>query len=426
MGSATTPVTLTLSVFDAMMKEVYPDFRIESLAIRKRPLLEWIPRVDDWYGDALVVPVLYEDPQGYSEDLDKAITAAETTKQAKFVSTDRKHGYQVINLGAEAVMAASKDVGAFVRAKESQFSGALRNLGKQLHLQLYRSAAALGQISTITADSPAAGKTLIVLTNKSDVYNFGIGQTIMADDAATGDSPRGLPSAAKVEARDVSAGTITLDADVVNDAAPFNYAASPWAANDYLFVYGTSTYRLKGLEAWLPLSAPGGSDSFFGVNRSSGDVQGLSGHRVNNTGRSILENAEELAMLIGEYGGEPDALFLNPRAGQQLAEDVGAKVTRNDGGHAKVGFSGFTLEHFVTGPVQVIFDTGCPVNRGFMLQKETWKMHHMGPVPHLIRDDGRDGLRGATTDTVQYRWRWFGDLMCEKPGWNGVMAVATA
>lgn len=416
-----------------MMKEVYPDIRIESLAIKKRPLLEWLPRVEDWYGDAYVVPVMYEDPQGYSEDLDKAITGAETTKQAKFVSTQRKHGYQVINLEAEAVMAASKDVGSFVRAKEAQFSGALRNLGKQLHLQLYRSAAALGVVSTITADSPASGQTKIVLTNKSDVYNFGVGQTIMADDTSTGASPRassGTTLAAKVLSRDVSTGEIILDADVINDSATagtaLDYDADPWATGDSLFVYGTSTYRLKGLEAWLPLTAPSSGDSFFGVDRSTGDVQGLSGHRVNNTGRSILENAEELAMLIGEYGGEPDALFLNPRAGQQLAEDVGAKVTRNDGGTARVGFSGFTLEHFVTGPVQVIFDMGCPVNRGFMLQKSTWKMAHMGPVPHLIRDDGRDGLRGLTTDTVQYRWRWFGDLFCEKPGWNGVMAVATA
>lgn len=408
--AAHTAVTLNLSVFDAMLKEIYPDVRIESLAMRKRPLLEWVPRKDDWYGDAYVVPVLYEDPQGYSEDLDKAQTAAETTKQVKFVSTARAHGYQVVKLQAEAVMAASKDVGSFIRAKETQFSGALRNLGKQLHIQLYRGRAAKGQIASLTTADPA----VITLTVKSDVYNFGIGETIMADDTSTGASPRTLE--VKVTGRNAAAGTITVDDDVVTN--------NSWAQNDYLFTYGTPSLRSRGLADWIPLSAPD-STTFLTVDRTA-DIQGLSGHRVDNTGRSLIENGEELAMQIGEFGGEPDAWFMNPRAGLQLAEDLGAQVQRSDGGKGTFGWSGFELQHFVTGPIKVIFDTGCPANRAYMLQRNTWRFSHMGQVPHLIRDDGRDGLRGATTDTVEYRWRWFGDLFCEKPGYNGVCSVAVA
>lgn len=408
--AAHTAVTLNLSAFDAMLKEIYPAIRIESLAMRKRPLLEWVNKVDDWYGDAYVTPVMYEDPQGYSEDLDKAITNAETSKQVKFVSTARAHGYQVVKLLSEAVMAASKDVGSFIKAKETQFSGALRNLGKQLHIQLYRGQSSKGQIASLTTADPA----VITLTVKSDVYNFGIGETIMADDTATGASPRTLE--VKVVARDAAAGTLTVDDDVVT--------ANSWAADDYLFTDGTPSLRSRGLADWLPLAAPSAT-TFLTVDRTT-DIQGLSGHRVDNLGRSLIENGEELAMQIGEFGGEPDAWFMNPRAGLQLAEDLGAKVSRSDGGHGKFGFSGFTLEHFITGPISVIFDTGCPANRAYMLQKNTLKFAHMGQVPHLIRDDGNDGLRGSTTDTVEYRWRWFGDLFFEKPGFNGVCSVAVA
>jgi hypothetical protein len=422
---AGTAVTLDLTAFDAMLKEIYPDVRIESLAMRKRPLLEWVGKEDTWYGDAFVVPVLYEDPQGYSEDLDKALTNAEVSKQTKFVSTARAHGYQVVKLSSEAVMAASKDVGSFIRAKDTQFSGALRNLGKQLHLQLYRGQAAKGVISALTVDSPSAGISRITLTVKSDVYNFGIGETIMADDTSTGASPRG--GEAKVVNRDAANGYIWVDADVNNDTG-FT-AGDAWAAADYLFTHGTPSLRAHGLADWIPLTTPTAGSTFLTVDRASvtaGDIQGLSGHRVDNTGRALIENGEELAMLIGEYGGEPDAWFMNPRAGLQLAEDLGAQVTRSDGGHGTFGFSGFTLQHFVTGPINVIFDTGCPANRSYMLQKNTWRFAHMGQVPHLIRDDGRDGLRGSTTDTVEYRWRWFGDLFCDKPGYNGVCSVAVA
>jgi len=378
--------------------------------MRKRPLLEWFDRKDDWYGDAYVVPVLYEDPQGYSETLSVALTSAETTKQVKFVSTQRAHGYQVVKLTAEAVIAASKDIGSFIKAKETQFSGALRNCGKQLHLQLYRGQGAKGTIASITNANPS----VITLMVKSDAYNFGIGETLMADDTATGASPRATRS--KVAGRDAAAGTITMDSNAVADAS--------WAANDVLFTDGDPTYRVRGLNDWLPIVAPSAT-TFLGVDRTA-DIQGLSGHRVDNTGRSLIENGEELAMQIGEFGGEPDAWFMNPRAGLQLAEDLGAKVTRSDGGHGKFGFSGFTLEHFVTGPISVVFDTGCPANRSYMLQKNTWRFSHMQQVPHLVRDDGRDSIRGTTTDTVEYRWRWFGDLFCEKPGYNGVCSVAVA
>src|SRR5690606_946532 len=209
--------------------------------------------------------------------------------------------------------------------------------------------------------------------------------------------------------------TVTFDTDV-QDAG--------WSQGDYLYTKGDYDARLAGLESWLPLTAPD-STAFFGVDRTQ-DMEALSGHRLNQPGRSILQNAEELAMMIGEYGGEPDALFVNPRAGLQLSELCGAKVERKDGGRAKVGFNGFTLHHFITGPIDVRFDIGCPPDRAYMLQRDTWKFAHMGAVPHVVRDDGRDSLRGTTTDDIEVRARYFGELCCHIPGKNGVMSVATA
>jgi hypothetical protein len=245
------------------------------------------------------------------------------------------------------------------------------------------------------------------------VYSFGKGQTIGSSTADGGGSVKAGTS--KVVGRNVTAKTVTF----ADDVSAFGV---PWAANDFLHNLGDYDLRLTGLASWLPLTAPGAT-SFFGVDRTK-DIQALSGHRVDNSGRSILQNAEELAMLIGEYGGEPDTLFLNPRAGLQLSELCGAKVTRSDGGRVKVGFTGFTLEHFVTGPIDIRFDIGCPVDMGYMLQRDTWKFAHMGGVPHIVRDDGRDSLRGTTTDDIQVRGRYFGEMVCHIPGKNGCMSVA--
>lgn len=404
-------MALTVAQFDAMMKEIYPDLRIQSLAMKKRPLLQYIPKEDVFYGDTYVVPVLFEDPQGRSADLAVAITNAATTKQVKFVLTERKKDYGVIEMEAEAIMAASKDVGAFIKSKSTQIEGKLRNMGKSLHTALYRSGSgSIGVLSAITGSG-----LILTLTRKSDVHNFGVGQTLIANE--TDDDTTMLTGGVLVTKRDVGAGTITVDTDV-------EALGSPWSVTDFLFTEGDQDSKATGLEGWIPLTTPGGSDSFFGVNRSV-DATRLAGHRVDSSGRSVFTNAQELAMLIGEEGHSPDSLFLNPRAGLALAEEVGAKVERSEGGKGIAGHTGFTIQSFVTGPVDIVFDIACPEDRGYMLSRETWLYAHMGAVPHTVKDDGRDSLRGATTDDIQMRFRYFGELTCEVPAANGVMSVAT-
>lgn len=400
-------VALNTTIFDAMLKEIYPDIRVENLAIKMRPLLEWMPKADDFEGDTLVVPVLFDDPQGRSVSLSAAIDQAETSQQTKFVITARKKDYGVVAIEAEAIMAARSNVGSFIRAKDTQIQGMLRQLGKSLHLAMYRApSGTIGKIASVST-------VTVTLTNKTDVYNFGRKQTVQANPTETGTAGNLRATAAKVIGKSVAAGTVTFDTDV---------AAASWAANDFLYNKGDYDGRIAGLASWLPLTAPGAT-AFFSVDRTQ-DIEALSGHRVDNTGRSILENMEELAMFIGEFGGEPDTIFMNPRAGKQLSAQIGAKVTRSDGGRVKVGFTGFTMEHFISGPIDVRFDIGCPPDRAYMLQRSTWKFHSLGSVPHVVRDDGRDSLRGATTDDIQVRGRYFGELACESPGWNGVMSVA--
>ncbi|RMF61422.1 MAG: hypothetical protein D6746_05575 [Bacteroidetes bacterium] len=379
---------------------------MEHIAINKRPLLSWIPKVEDFYGDVLVVPVLYENPQSAGiASLSTAVANAQTTKQVKFQISARKKAYGAVQIEAEAMMAAAKDVGAFIRAKDTQIRGMLRQMGKQAHLSLYRDGSGtLGVVSSVSSNT-------ITLTRKADVYNFGEGQVLQADTGGNKTARTGTMTVVKVNH---AAGTIEVDSLV-----------SGTTTSDHLYTQGNIDAVITGLEGWIPLTAPGSSDSFFGVNRSV-NVAALSGHRVNDTSRSILTNAEELAMLIGEFGGEPDALFLNPRAGLQLSQEVGAKVERTDGGRADVLFNGFTLHNFVTGPISVIFDPGCPQDRGYMLQRNTWKVHHLGGFPHLISDDGRDSLRSAdgSYDGIEVRARYFAELACDAPGYNGVMAVA--
>lgn len=402
-------VKLSVSAWDAMFKEMYPAMRQESLAIRNRPLLEMIQRSDEFYGDNVVVPVLHEDPQGRSATYATARANSNTSKQVKFTHTTRYTDYGVVTLEAEAMKASSRNAGAFLEAKQVQVDGMLRNLGKSLHYSLYRSGS--GSLARASAVSTGSNGT-VTLTNASDSHAFGVGQVVIANANETGNSGT-IRTAATVTKVNHSSGIITFDT-----------VPAAWAADDYLYTEGDYDSKITGLAGWLPLSAPGAT-AFKGVDRTV-NIAALGGHRVDNSGRSILENAEELGMFIGEFGGEPDVLLLNPRAGLQLSEQVGAKVERVDmeGKKAVVGFRGFELVNFITGPIKVVFDIGCPVNRGYMLQLDSWKLLTMGSVPHMIGEDGLM-LRRGDADDYRIEARYWADLSCHAPGFNGVMSVAT-
>ncbi len=404
---------VTSDDLSAILKEVYPSRRVESLALGKRPLLNWLSKKEVMGGSGYAVPVWYENPQSVGHTLSTIITNQENSRQVRFFIDDDSFvsTYGVVAITGKALLGTRSDMFSFLRGKDMQIKGMLQQLGKVLHTELYRSGS--GSLGVISSFSEGGGETILTLTNPSDVNNFGVGQVLVANN--TDDSTTLLDSGAgyKVARRNLSAGTVTVTGTA--------NATSGWNATHYLFTQGDPDQGMKGLAAWCPLAAPSAT-SFFTVDRTK-DVTRLAGHRVDNAGRTIMENATELATLIGEAEGNPDAIFLNPRAGNVLAEQIGAKVERMDGRKAEVEFDGFRLHHFITGPIDVIFDWACPVNRGYMLQRDTWEIIHMGELAHLVTDDGRPALRGSTTDDIQIRGRAFSQLACFWPGGNGVFSV---
>lgn len=404
--------SLSLSAYDAFLKEIYADGAPAELAMKDKPLLEYLPKNAGFSGDTYVVPVGIENPQGASSVLSTAITNAASSVQTKFVATARNSLYQVAVLDAENMAASEGKAGAFAAARQREIDGMLDNIGKTIHQYCYRSGSgSLGQASNIVDGS---GEAVITLANKSDVHNFSLGQTLEANDTDNATSVRA--GAPQVIERSVSAGTITVDETVV--------ATHSWGTTDFLFPIDNQDVVMTGLAGWLPLAEPSAT-AFFGVDRTD-DVTRLAGHRVDNSSRSIYENMSELAMLIGEEGGNPDTCFMNPRAVHLLAQEVGAKVTRQEGGTQRLGFTGFMLETVGNKGIKVVQDWACPQNRAYMLQRNTWEIAHLKGLVHLVEDDGRIALRGSTTDTIEVRGRSWHELMCRAPAYNGVFSVSVS
>lgn len=409
--------------FDAFLKEIYPAYEQELIAANDYPFLSSLRKVDEFGGDAIITPILYGNPAGRSSSYARAWANANTTKHKKFVVTERKTDYNVVEIEAEVMAATEEGDYSFAKAKALEIRGKLEELGKSLSLSLFRDGTGdLGTISSIT--SGAGTNDVIVLTNKSDVLSVSEGQVLNFRDTSVGTSliqDSGADARATVTQVDSSAGTITIGG--VNLATAYDVAV---AAADKILTDGDDTSKVVGLAGWLPLTAPGTSDSFFGVNRSD-NVVALSGHRVDNTSRSIVDNGEELALMIGEYGGRPNVWVMNPRAGRQLSQDLGTQVERMDGGNGKFGFNGFELVNWMVPNMTVMFDYTCPPDRAYMLQTDTWKLSHLKGVPHIAQEDGlMIRHSGSTNDSFTCYSRYWAELICRAPGFNGVMSVATS
>ncbi len=405
--------TETVGLYDALLKELYPQKRVENLAARNRVFLSKVKKSDGFYGDQAIVPIVYAYGGGRSATASTSFAGNSGTSKVKLVVT-RVKDYNSIQLDGELIHASSNNMGAFISATKLEVDMMLDAMGKSLSHALYgNGGGAIGRRASIAGE-------VITLETADDAKNFHKNMVLKAGttDGSTAATVRA--GSATVASVDEDAGTVTL---ATGGAA----AITGFANNDYLFAEGdisTTTglgLKLKGLAAWLPLTAPSGGDSFFGIDRSVDPVR-LAGTRVNDTSASLEENILRTAEKVHSRGGKPDACFINHTNFTKLVLGREAKVVTESGGESTLGFKGFPVD-YSGGTLMVYPDPECQNNRGYLLTMSSWEVMHLKGVPHIINDDGLRALRMAAEDSIQVRSRFMGQLVCRAPGWNGVFAI---
>jgi hypothetical protein len=211
-----------------------------------------------------------------------------------------------------------------------------------------------------------------------------------------------------ISAVDRSAGTITLD-DAYTSSGTI-------AANDYLFVDGDRGSKLKGLDAWVPSSAPGAT-SFFGVDRSVDTVR-LGGNRYDGSALPIEEALIEGAARAAREGAKIDHYFVNYDTYSELQKALGAKVQYVDlKATAEIGFRAIQING-PRGPINIVPDQNCQSDVAWGLQLNTWKLYSLGKAVRVIDTDGLQMLRQASSDGVEVRYGFYGQVGCRAPGYN--------
>jgi len=404
--TATLQTSLNMTSFAGALKQHYTAERIENMVYKDNPFLAMISKYEDFGGENLKLPIKYGIPQGRSATFSDAQHNKTSTQLKAFLLT-RVADYSLASIQNETIEASKGNANSFMEAATVEIDGAIESATRSLAISLFGDGG--GSIGQLLAD-PATGTTF-TLKVVDDVTNFEVGMKVEFYSAATGGSVRAGG------AREITA--INRDTGVITVAAALDAAL---LINDFVVPEGDYDLKLKGLNAWVPSSAPGSTDSFFGVNRSI-DATRLGGIRFDGSSLPLEEALIGAAARVAREGGKPDVCFINYSNFADLEKALGSKVSYVDvKASPEIGFRGILI-HGPRGPIKVVPDQNCPKDVAFMLQLDVWKLYSLGKAPKILDSDGLKFLRDSAADSVEVRVGYYAQLGCRGPGYNVRVAL---
>lgn len=387
---------------------------LSRLTKRRHTLLAKLTKTGGFTGKNFTYPALYANPGAVSGTFSTAQTAAATSssKGVSFVA-QRAVKYGVIQLDGISLKAADSK-GAFASLVTTETDGVIEEQMNRMAFDLYRDGTGnRGQRASISGN-------IVTLATAADARNFEVGMTVIADDTATGLSPR--TGSTTIAAVNLAAGTVTL----ANAAS-----ISSFTDNDYLFAAGDPTTVgtegmgcMEGLDLLTPLTAPVYlSDSFRGVDRGVYPER-LAGSRYDNVNQSIEQNSGLVAVNIDANGGMTNCEVLSPLNFYNLATRLNAKVEyEGAGGDVTWGFETIKIST-AAGTMKVYSDPDCPSNRGRLFDDGSMYIKTLDDFIHVVRDDdGTPSMRVYNADSIELRTRSICNLIQSDTRNHGVFSI---
>lgn len=434
------PTYATASNQIAALKELYTgDEFMKDLVYKKNPLLALIPKDESPSGMAgkyIPVPLVYGTPQGRSANFANAQTNQTAPVLASFF-VYRTSNYQLVTITNELLEATKDDAAQFVDESKLNMDTGFRNISNDLAHDLYGDGSGSRGTYGLAPGTGTISTGVITLDDPNTVVQFEVGMTLVSYSVSGLTATISTTGAlGYVIAVNRSSGTVTVSATAGGAAGtPTNWSTTfPYLAvqGDVNFAAGGlgigtgSAQKVAGLGAWLPVTAPGSTDSFWGVNRSA-DVTRLGGVRYNGSSLSIEEALVNASSLVAREGGQPDMCFMNFASYAALENALGSKVQYVQVQHdeADIAFKGITI-HAPYGPITIIPDRNCTSQVAYLLSMENWKLRSLGKAPHVLTYglEGLEGLRVGNADALEIRIGYYANLTCNAPGWNCVVQLS--
>jgi hypothetical protein len=411
----------------ADLRIFYEDTRKDS-SFKDNPFLAMVQKEEhDGQQVAQTVKYGYTGAHGPDFATNYANLSASMQKKAQFFFPWIE-GSALDQIGAKEDVLSRTKKGANVNLVADALEGSQRVCAQDIEYACFGSGG--GALGTISSNTNPSGTTYILtLTRVGDSERIGVGDflvTATAELAASNDTGR-----ARVTGVDRDLGTVTVTAlsswTPTNGRLIFHEAARASASGL------TNPQWFVGLAGWIPLAAPGSSDSFGTVNRSV-DVAALAGRRTDGRKKPIKKAIRELLSHISNAKeARPDVVWVHPYTFDLLQEDPEAQKTYDNklgegtGSAAGLYFPGMIV-HGPKGPARVHASWAMHQDRLFACTMKTLHLHRPPAAPEgIVMMGGKDGdglIDLIATNGKQVRSWWLSMLTCDFPGANGVAQLA--
>lgn len=397
---------MTAAAVQAFYKNRYPQRVVENLVAFGTPTYQSISKKDDLVGIKTYIPLQLDVNQGMSALIGTALANASASQGIAW-AVEPKSFYAGISIDAKTMLAARNNEGAFFRIREREMETTLAQMGRRFEMALWSSGT--GSIGQLLADSAA---TTFTLKKTADAIKFHKNQKLNVYD----DDGSGNPTGAARAGSPYTVSGVNYSTGVVTLTAALNAAVE---IDDHLVPEGDLDAVAAGIPKWIPSADP--TDTLFGVARTN-DPQKLGGWRGSWLG-SIEETAKVLDSSIRRVNQKPKTLWLSYANFVRLDLELGARAIReaDKGDHS---FGSMRLKMLSPGGgIEVRTGPYVPEDAMFLLDMDTWEIHTLGSVPHLVQDDGltavRVGFGSAAEDSIEMRLRAFWVPVCVNPFANG-------
>ena len=429
----------------ATLKELYSDdaWVMKDLVFNRNPALALIDKDETEMGLAgkyFPIPVMSDTGAGRSANFGNAQSYQTAPVTVEFNVT-RVQNYSLATITGDFLRASAQNIGAFMPGAELNVKSAFQSIGNDLAHDIFGDGSGTRGSYGANGGAGSISTGVITLDNSAQSLQFAVGMALVSF-SVSGQTPTQSTSAALgyVIAVDTSAGTVTVSATQGGAAGtPTNWSTSfPYLAQvgDVNFVSNglnsANMLKVAGFGAWIPSTVPGGSDNFFGVNRSSSPTK-LAGLRFNGTQESIqdaLIDAVNQLAANGSEAGDPDFIFINPTSYQVLVKQLTAqgvyqmvKAKIND--EVNISFKALVLPT-ANGEIAIIQDRNCPAQTAYIITLKTFKLRTLGKCPQFLTYPGfydQLGIPLVNADAVQLQIGYYGNLTCNAPGANAVVSL---
>lgn len=400
----------------ALYKRMYPK-GVADTVYKKSVGLSDCKKKTDFGGEGAYINIATSGTGGGSADFPTALANQNPSTQKRFFVTHRTE-YQVASVTGQAIATSMNDKMAILKVLKVEMDKANYKFGQSLSAKFNGNAGgALGQISA----GSNVGTATITLAVPADIIKFEIGDWVQtASDDGSGTSPAGVTSGSggnQIQITGLNRGTGTLTA-----TGFWNTIGA--AASYYIFRPGDYANAFTGLGGWNPINAPSGGESFFGMDRSVGDVTRQAGDRFTGTaGQSFEDKLLDATAQAAMLNSRLPRGYSNPLDFNSIVKELGSKrVIDSTNREGATGFKGIQV-YTAAGNVEIVPDPFMPRGYCRLVDPDDITLMTAGECPNPLNWGGANSTQVlANADALQFRLGAYGNFGYEM---NNVPIVIT-